>query len=122
MDTLKRIATYKSRIAALEGKLYGELAKLPGKHGFSSADDFIAAVRLATGDGPKTAKVAKPAKAGKRGRKRKPRAKITDATRAKVKSMVNAKKTSAAIAEELDISVPTVQNIKKALGLVKARG
>jgi hypothetical protein len=119
MDTLKRIATYKSRIAALEGKLYGELAKLPGKYGFSSADDFIAAVRQATGEAPKS---AKPAKAGKRGRRRKPRAKITDATRAKVKSMVNAKKTSAAIAEELDISVPTVQNIKKALGLVKARG
>ena len=116
MDTLKRIATYKSRIAALEGRLYGELAKLPGKYGFSSAEDFIAAVRQATGKAPKAAK------AGKRGRKRKPRAKITDATRAKVKSMVGAKKTSAAIAAALDISVPTVQNIKKAMGLVKARG
>ena len=46
---------------------------------------------------------------------------ITDATRAKVKSLVAAKKTSAQIAAELDISVPSVQNIKKALGLVKAR-
>ena len=116
MDTLKRIATYKNRIAALEGKLFGELSKLPGKYGFSSVDDFVAAVKQAGGKSPKAAK------AGKRGRKRKPRAKITDATRAKVKSMVNAKKTSAAIAAELDISVPTVQNIKKALGLVKARG
>ena len=116
MDTLKRIETYKSRIAALEGKLFGELSKLPRKYGFANAEDFIATVRQATGKSPAAAKGAK------RGRKRKPRATITDATRAKVKSMVGARKTSAAIAEELNISVPTVQNIKKALGLVKARG
>lgn len=115
MDTLKRIATYKNRIAALEGRLFGELAKLPGKYGFSNAEDFVVAVKQASGKSPRAAK------AGKRGRKRKARAVITDAVRAKVKSMVGAKKTSAAIAAELDISVPTVQNIKKALGLVKAR-
>ncbi|HEY5553056.1 MAG TPA: helix-turn-helix domain-containing protein [Opitutaceae bacterium] len=118
MDTLKKIATYKSRIAALEGKLFGELRKLPGKYGFSNAEDFIDAVKQAGGSSPKAAKAAK---TGKRRRKRKPRAVITDATRAKVKSMVGAKKTSAAIAAELNISVPSVQNIKKALGLVKAR-
>lgn len=114
MDTLKRIESYKTRIAALEGKLFGELSKLPRKYGFSNADDFVEAVKQATRKAPKTAK--------SRGRKRKPRAKITDATRQKVKSLVAAKKTSAAIATELNISVPSVQNIKKALGLVKKRG
>lgn len=115
MDTLKKIAAYKSRLTALEGRLFAELAKLPGKYGFASADDFVAAVKQASGKSPKAAK------AGKRGRKRKARAVITDATRARVKQMVGAKKTSAQIAAELDISVPSVQNIKKAMGLVKAR-
>jgi DNA-binding CsgD family transcriptional regulator len=35
--------------------------------------------------------------------------------------MVDAGKTGAEIAKELKISLPSVQNIKKALGLVKAR-
>lgn len=113
MDTLKKIASYKNRIAALEGKLFGELATLPRKHGFSKVDEFIAAVRHACGTQSKTAK-------GRKGGRKK-RAKITDAVRQKVKALVGAKKTSAAIARELKISVPTVQNIKKALGLVKPR-
>jgi len=113
MDTLKRIASYKNRIAALEGKLFGELSKLPRKYGFSNVDDFITAVRQACVKQPKVAKV--------RAGARKKRAKITDAIRQKVKALVGAKKTSKAIAAELKISVPTVQNIKKALGLVKAR-
>lgn len=114
MDTLKKIKTYQSRLAALETKLYGELAKLPAKYGFSSADEFAEAVKLASRKSPKSAK-------SRGSRKRKARAVITDATRQKVKSLVAAKKTSAAIAKELNISVPSVQNIKKALGLVKAR-
>jgi FixJ family two-component response regulator len=118
MDTLKKIAAYKGRLAALEGKLFAELAKLPGKYGFANADDFVAAVKEASG---RSSKAQKAPKAGKRSRKRKARAVITDATRAKVKQMVSAKKTSAQIAAELDISVPSVQNIKKAMGLVKAR-
>jgi hypothetical protein len=45
---------------------------------------------------------------------------ITDETRAKVKALVEAGKTGAEIAAEVGISLPSVQNIKKALGLVKA--
>jgi DNA-binding CsgD family transcriptional regulator len=51
---------------------------------------------------------------------RRKRATITDATRAEVKTMVEAGKTGAEIAAALGISPPSVQNIKKALGLVKA--
>lgn len=115
MDTLKKIATYKSRIATLEGKLHAELSKLPGKYGFSNIEAFIAELRRAKG--PSQSKSAKARKAG--GRKK--RAKITDEIRQKVKALVGAKKTSAVIARDLKISVPTVQNVKKALGLVKAR-
>jgi len=46
---------------------------------------------------------------------------INDATRATVKKLVEAGKTGAQIAKEVRISLPSVQNIKKALGLVKAR-
>jgi hypothetical protein len=67
---------------------------------------------------------AKPSAAAapaKRGRKRRTRAVITDETRAQVKKMVDSGKTGAEIAQTLKISVPSVQNIKKALGLVKER-
>ena len=42
-DTLKKIAEYKSRLASLEKELHAELAKLPGRYGFDSAEDFLAA-------------------------------------------------------------------------------
>ncbi|MES2697761.1 MAG: helix-turn-helix domain-containing protein, partial [Verrucomicrobiota bacterium] len=44
---------------------------------------------------------------------------ITDDTRAEVKKLVEAEKTGAEIAKALKISLPSVQNIKKALGLVR---
>ena len=62
---------------------------------------------------------AQPAAAG--AKKRRTRAVITDATRAEVKKLVEAGKSGGAIAKALKISLPSVQNIKKALGLVKPR-
>ncbi len=52
---------------------------------------------------------------------RKPRAKITDATRAKVKKMAGEGKTGSEIAKALGISLPSVANIKKQLGLTRPR-
>lgn len=52
---------------------------------------------------------------------KRPRAVITDKTRAKVKELVKAGKTGGQIAKATGISLPSVQNIKKALGLVEAR-
>ncbi len=49
------------------------------------------------------------------------RAVITDDTRAEVKKMVQAGKTGSEIAKAVGISLPSVQNIKKALGLVEKR-
>lgn len=46
---------------------------------------------------------------------------ITDETRAQLKKLVEAGKTGSEIAKSLKISLPSVQNIKKALGLVKKR-
>lgn len=49
------------------------------------------------------------------------RAIITAETRTKVKEMVKAKKSASTIAKDLGISTASVQNIKKALGLVKSK-
>lgn len=119
IDQLKKLDAVRAK---LQAKLDRELAALPSKYGFSSAEAFIQAVAAASASGgtrgrgrPRSAGKAKPA-----GQRRK-RAKITDEMRAQVKALVEAGKTGAAIGKELGISLPSVQNIKKALGLVKAR-
>jgi hypothetical protein len=104
-----------AKITALEKKIlahrHKQLATLPAKYGFESTGDFLKAVKAAAG--------GKSQAAG--GKKRRKRAVITDETRAAVKKHAEAGKTGAAIAKALGISLPSVQNIKKALGLVKAR-
>lgn len=103
-----------------------ELAALPGKFGFDSVAAFIQAVRNADG-GKVTASSAKKKVAGKSGAKlasatgKRVRAKITPAIKAKVKAAVKAGTSGAEIANLVGISLPSVHNIKKELGLVKAR-
>lgn len=125
-DKLKQLEAAKARLVELQEavrrQLRKELAELPAKYGFDSAREFAAAVTEAAGGrkgrGRKPA-AAKPA--GKRGGRRRPRAVITDATRSEVKKLTEGGKTGAEIAKQVGISLPSVQNIKKALGLVKAR-
>jgi DNA-binding NarL/FixJ family response regulator len=125
-NKLKAIEAAKAKIAALEKsiatELNKELASLPAKYGFDSVKAFAKAVKAAGTPG-KVRSVAKPAADGKPGPvgKKRTRAVITDATRAEVKKLVEAGKSGSAIAKSLKISLPSVQNIKKALGLVKAR-
>jgi hypothetical protein len=119
-NKLKAIEAAKAKIAALEKsiatELNKELASLPAKYGFASVKAFAKAVKAA-GSASKVQATAKPATA----KKKRTRAVITDATRADVKKLVEAGKSGSAIAKALGISLPSVQNIKKALGLVKAR-
>jgi hypothetical protein len=89
-------------------KLHKELAVLRGKYGDKE-------VMLAIKGSIKGAKIKKP------DGKRRKRAIITDETRESVKKMNEAGKTNNEISNELGISIPTVQNIKKELGLVKTR-
>lgn len=112
--TLERTALYNA-----------ELAALPATWGYTSTAEFIAAVEAACG------------KSGKRGRPRaatreiitgsemrKPRAKraiLTDQIRSEVKRLTLAGQTGEQTAKAVGISIPSVNNIKKALGLVKAR-
>lgn len=129
-DKLKELEAARAKLASLEQSIQSELSKelaaLPGKYGFETADDFLDAVRAATGAGGKRGRRAgvrgRPAGGrGGPGKKRRTRAVITDETRAQVKKLVEAGKTGGEISKSLGISLPSVQNIKKALGLVKER-
>lgn len=116
-DVYKKLAAAKAKVAKLENlvksKLQNELAALPAKFGFESVQDFLKAVETAGGK-----RAGAKAKVARKSRKR---AKITDATRAEVKKLVEAGKSSSQIAKAVGISLPSVANIKKALGLVKPR-
>lgn len=127
-DRIKQLAALQAKAAALEAEINSErsaaLAALPAQFGFESVDDFAAAVRAAAGKRrgrkPKSVARATPPKA-KAMKTRRKRAVITDSTRAQVKQLVGEGKTGAKIATALGISLPSVQNIKKALGLVQKK-
>ena len=123
-NKLKAIEAARAKIAALErsiaSDLNKELASLPAKYGFDSAKAFAKAVKAACVGVGKSKGASSASKAGS-GAKKRTRAVITDATRGEVKKLVEAGKSGAAIAKTLGISLPSVQNIKKALGLVKPR-
>ena len=119
-DKLKKLAAEKARLATLEQSLEAErqrqLAALPAEYGFDGLNAFIKALKQAAQGGRGRSKAP-----GRKSGTRKARVVITDAMRAKVKGLVAAGKTGEEIAKAVDISVPSVHNIKKALGLVKAR-
>jgi hypothetical protein len=122
-DKIKTLAITKARVAELEKsiatELNRELAALPGKYGFDSLPAFFEAVKAAS-----RGKVRRQPKGNSKsgaGAKRRKRAVITAETKTKVKSLVEGGKTGAEIAKLVGISLPSVQNIKKDLGLVKAR-
>jgi hypothetical protein len=108
----------KAKVAQLEAEIAGELHRsfvdLPSQFGFNDTTSFLAAVQAAAGSTMRRGRKAM-AKATRR-----TRATITAGTHSAVKKLVKAGKTGSVIAAELGISVPSVQNIKKALGLVRA--
>lgn len=117
-NKIKELEAAKAKLAQLEQSIADDLAKelteLPAKFGYDSPKAFIKAFKAAVNGTPAARKSG--AKGGKR-----TRAVITDAIKAKVKELVAAEKTGAQIAKIVGISQPSVQNIKKELGLVKAR-
>lgn len=119
MDLYAQLTKARQQVAKLEKQLAQgsrKLLVLPAKYGFKTMDSFIAALQQAAGSGARAPKAAGATPSG-----RKPRAKITPETKQKVKALVKDGKTGSEIAKALGISLPSVQNIKKELGLVKAR-
>jgi len=123
-DKIKTLAITRARVAELEKsiatELNRELAALPGKYGFDNLPAFFQAVKDASRGKVRTQSKNSSTKSAGTGKRRK-RAIITPETKSKVKSLVEGGKTGAEIAKIVGISLPSVQNIKKDLGLVKAR-
>jgi len=121
-DKLKELAAAKAKVARLEAavsvKLQGDLAALPARYGFDDVPAFLKAVKSAAGSRADRGLGA--AKKGATGKRRK-RGVITDATRARVKALVESGESGSRIAKSLKISGQSVHNIKKALGMVKVR-
>lgn len=132
-EVVKELEAARAKVAELENSLAKaqklKLAGLPREYGFDNLADFIKAIKGA-GNAPRRGRgAAKPVAAASSSsssssskKQRSKRARITPEVKEKVKSAVNAGKTGAEIAKEFGISVPSVQNIKKEFGLVKARG
>lgn len=122
-DKIKELEATKAKIVSLEKsiatQLQDELSALPAQYGFETVQAFIKAVKAAAGGRRKKSKGKAAAKVG--GEKKRTRATITDETRAELKKLAEEGKSGPEIAAALGISLPSVQNIKKALGLVKAR-
>lgn len=118
-NKIKELEAARAKITKLEQEVASERTKelkaLPAQYGYANVADFIKAVKAANGG--KTARKGSTTKSG--GRRK--RAVITAETKNKVKSLTAAGKTGAAIAKAVGISIPSVQNIKKELGLTKAR-
>lgn len=113
-DKIQELEATRARLAKIEAAIQQELADLPARYGFAVTKSFIAAVLAASGSKQGGRGAAK--RVAKKGRKR---ARITDETRAEVKKLVQAGKTGNEIAKAVGISLPSVQNIKKDLGLVQ---
>jgi transposase-like protein len=127
-DQIAELEKAKAKIAQAEAKLAADrvaaLAKLPGDYGYDNLNAFIKALKAAAGKAGKgkKAKVAKGAKAPKAPKAgKRTRAKITPELKQQVIAAVQAGKSGAEIAKEFGVSLPSVQNIKKEAGLVKAR-
>jgi len=116
-EKIKTLAALKARVVELEraiaADLNGELAFLPTQFGFKDMATFVVALRRAARGQPSRTLTAN-------GKVRR-RAKINDTIRSSVRKLAEEGTTGTEIAERLGISIPSVQNIKKALGLVKTR-
>ncbi len=123
-EKIKELEALKERAAQLEAAVAAErqqeLATLPGKFGFEDVDTFVDAVLEASGGNRR--RRGRPPRSGRSGKKpRRPRTTITEQMRAEVKKLAESGRTGAEIAEIVGISLPSVQNVKKALGLVQSR-
>jgi hypothetical protein len=120
-EKIKQLTEYQTKVDALKkaiaAQLKHDLSSLHEKYGFATPLDLIKAIKGSSGGKRR----GRPAKAAPAGKKRRKRAKITPEMKHKLKGLVESGKTGTVIAKTLGISLPSVQNIKKELGLVKAR-
>ena len=134
-DQIAELQKAKAKLAQAEAKLSADrvaaLGKLHSDYGYTNLNEFIKALKSAAGKAgkgkkakaaAKAAKAPKAPKAAKASGGKRTRAKITPELKQQVVAAVQAGQSGAEIAEAVGMSLPSVQNIKKEAGLVKARG
>ena len=124
---IKELADYKAKIIELEKAVLEEretaLSRAHTELGFASRADLIKALRALDKAGPKRArrKGAKPAASAEKKSRRK-RTTITPELRDSILAAVKEGGTGNAVAKRFGVSLPTVQNIKRAAGLTRTSG
>jgi hypothetical protein len=116
-DKARQLAAYQAKVAELQEQVEKDRAKvlahLHEEYGFTSPAELIKAIRAAAG--------------GRRGRPpgkkvvHRKHARITPELKEKIKAALKAGKTGGKVAAEFGVSLPSVYNLKKAFGFVKAR-
>lgn len=138
LESLTQAAEKKrAELAKIEAEIQAEQEKsitsLPKQFGLETIDELIrllagyASPRMKallagstrSGSAPRPAKSTGDESESAGGRKR---ARITDEIKAEVKKLTEGGKTGAEIAAAVGISLPSVANIKRELGLTKSRG
>jgi hypothetical protein len=116
-DKLKQLSEYQTKIEELQNEINqergNELAHLHEKYGFATTVDLIKALRAAAGLGGK--------RRGRGDAQHRKHARITAEMKEKIKVALQEGKSGTQIVKEFGISLPSVYNIKKAFGMVKAR-
>jgi hypothetical protein len=116
-ENAKRLADYQAKVAELQTQVEKErtraLAHLHEEYGFASVKELIKAIRRAAGRGGR--------RAGRKSSGHRKHARITAELKVKIKGAIQKGKTGSQVASEYGVSLPSVYNIKKAFGLVKAR-
>lgn len=118
---LKELQAARDRLASLEKTIEAELAALPAQFGFESAQAFADAVVKASASGARPARKTGGRKAAAKPKGTRKRSVVTDELRNQVKQLAEAGQTGAQIKAATGLSLPTIQNIKKAFGMVKSR-
>lgn len=115
----QRLETLRMQVSKLEQRVMREAAKrqqrllaLPGKFGYDSLEELITALNA-------TKRTAGGSTANSNRRRR--RAIITKEIREEVRKLTNQGRTGAEIAKAVGVSIPSVANIKRALGLSRPR-
>lgn len=125
IDQIAELEKAKAKLAQAEAKLSADrasaLAKLPSDYGYNNLNDFIKALKASAGKALKVNKMSKVSTKAAKTAGPRTRAKITPEIKQQVIAAVQAGTAGSKIAKDFGISLPSVQNIKKEAGLVKAR-
>ena len=125
INQIAELQKAKAKLAQAEAKLSADrasaLAKLPSDYGYNNLNDFIKALKDSAGKALKGKKMSKVSTKAVKTAGPRTRAKITPEIKQQVIAAVQAGTAGSKIAKDFGISLPSVQNIKKEAGLVKAR-